>query len=194
MPVGEFQPTMLDWESMWAPYDEATYQAVLDQIYSHDIVLDIGAGDLRLGQRMANLCERVYAIEYQEQVLNRARQHSDQRLPENLIVLQTDARSLPFPDDVTTGVLLMRHCSHFRLYADKLKAVGAMRLITNSRWRSGIEIIPLQSNRMAYAELEMGWYACWCGAAGFKSGPVHLLSSELESQTHEVIACPQCGP
>ena len=194
MHTGEFQSIMLDWETMWAPYDEATYQSVLDQICSHDIVLEIGAGDLRLAQRMANLCKRVYAIELQAYILDRTKQQYGQQLPENLLVLQTDARNVPFPDDVTTGVLLMRHCTHFQLYAEKLKAVGARRLVTNARWRLGIEIIPLQSNRMDYDELEIGWYACWCGEAGFKSGPVDLLSLELEGQTHEVVDCPLCGP
>jgi hypothetical protein len=193
MPAGMFQPDMLDWETIWAPYDEGTYQDVLVQIYPYDIVLDIGAGDLRLALRMASLCERVYAIELQEQLLKEARKQSNQQLPENLIFFQADARSMPFPDSVTTGVLLMRHCTHFKLYADKLKAVGAGRLITNARWRSGIEVIPLQSERMPYADLNLGWYACWCGAAGFKPGPLHLLSPELESQTHEVLACPQCS-
>ena len=47
-----------DWELHWAPYDPATYQMVLEQLLPDDVVLDIGAGDLRLarlGERVENL-------------------------------------------------------------------------------------------------------------------------------------------
>ncbi len=43
------------WEARWAPYDEATYAAVLAAIRPDDVVLDIGAGDLRLARRMAQI-------------------------------------------------------------------------------------------------------------------------------------------
>ena len=46
------------WEAMFAPYDQPTYQAVLDQIQPHDIILDIGAGDLRLARQMAQIARQ----------------------------------------------------------------------------------------------------------------------------------------
>ena len=47
-------PDPLDpWERMWAPYDEATYAAVLAAVGPDDILLEIGAGDLRLARRLA---------------------------------------------------------------------------------------------------------------------------------------------
>ncbi|HSK65767.1 MAG TPA: hypothetical protein VK888_02485, partial [Anaerolineales bacterium] len=51
------------WEAMHAHYDQPTYQAVLDQLSSKDIVLEIGAGDLRLARQMARFARKVYAVE-----------------------------------------------------------------------------------------------------------------------------------
>jgi hypothetical protein len=140
---------------------------------------------------MAMTCRWVYAFEIQNSILDLA--YADgMEFPENLNVQCGDARCVPFPEDVTTGVLLMRHCNHFRLYADKLKAVGAEYLITNARWRSGVEVIHLQSERKPYWQIEMGWYACWCGAVGYKPGSVEHLTPELEGIIHEVVDCPIC--
>jgi hypothetical protein len=192
MQVGESIITDVDWEAMWSPYDEATYQAVLDQIDQDDIVLDIGAGDLRLARRMATRCRYVYAIEIQEEILNHFEKESAQPIPGNLLIMHADARYTPFTDDVTTGVLLMRHCTNFRLYADKLKMAGAERLITNGRWRLGVEVIPLQATRLKYQQLSIGWYACWCGTTGFKCGPFELFTPEVEDVISEVTNCPHC--
>lgn len=181
-----------EWEMMWAPYDEATYQAVLAHIQSHDVVLDIGAGDLRLAQRMAKIAKRVYAIELQPKILQQGLTSITGVLPQNLTLLCGDARVLPFPPNVTVGVLLMRHCLHFQLYAEKLKAIGAQKLITNARWRLGVEIIPLSTSRPSYSEIPLGWYACWCGATGFKSGPAEQLTPEVEENIFEVRNCPHC--
>ena len=180
------------WEAMWAPYDEATYRAVLNQIAADDVILDIGAGDLRLARQAARVCRRVYAIEIQKELLELATRDEDNTSVDNLTVLHGDARHLPFPRDVKTGVLLMRHCAHFRLYADKLKAAGADRLITNARWRLGVEVMALQTERIPYRQLGMGWYACWCGATGFKPGPVEELTLEASEIVHEIIDCPKC--
>jgi hypothetical protein len=87
----------------------------------------------------------------------------------------------------------MRHCNHFQLYAEKLKSVGANRLITNARWRLDVEVIPLQNGRAEYQQLPLGWYACWCGSTGFKSGPVDLITPEINNTITEVINCPHCA-
>jgi hypothetical protein len=184
---------VLDWETIWAPYDEATYRVVLEQIDPQDIVLDIGAGDLRLSRRIATICRRVFAIEIQAPLIEQS-QIKLGPFPDNLIVLHGDARHLTFPDDLTVGVLLMRHCNHFSIYADKLKASSASRLITNARWGMGVEVLSLQSKRIPYNEVEIGWYACWCGGAGFKPGPVSRLTDEILAHTQEVVDCPLCSP
>ncbi|MCC6957056.1 MAG: hypothetical protein IT316_09720 [Anaerolineales bacterium] len=173
---------------MWAPYDASTYQAVLDELDSDDVALEIGAGDLRLARKMALVCRKVYAIERQPAILS-----LDPRpLPGNLIAVQGDARDLPFPAGITAGVLLMRHCNHFHLYIEKLKAAGCRRLITNARWRMGVETIQLEAPRRAYGAIPIGWYACWCGATGFVDGDIGLLNPEAEATIHEVAGCPRC--
>ena len=179
------------WEAMFAPYDEATYRAVLEWLSPEDIVLDIGAGDLRLAQQMARIVQRVYAVEIDPELLDRATAWRGP-LPASLIPICADARLLDFPSDVTTGVLLMRHCTCFRLYVEKLRNAGAARLVTNARWRMAVEVVDLQVRRNSFADVSMGWFACLCGGTGFKEGPAELWSVEMDQETHEVSGCPKC--
>lgn len=181
-----------DWEALWAPYDEATYRSVLEHIGTEDVVLDIGAGDMRLARQMIEKCRKVYALEIQEELINTALTEANNQPSEKLVVIQGDARRIQFPKDVTVGVLLMRHCTHFQLYANKLREAGAERLITNARWRMGVEVVQLIAGRIPFRELTLGWYACWCGKVGFKPGPVERLIPEIIYVTHEVDGCPQC--
>ena len=190
---GEFTQQHWDpgvWEQMWAPYDEVTYRNVLEFVRPSDVVLELGAGDLRLARRAARIAKKVYALEQHEALLQRAAQAEP--VPENLVVLHGDARVLPFPVGVTCGILLMRHCRHFQLYANKLRDLGSDRLITNARWRLGVEMLTLQTPRKRYGEIEMGWYACWCGEVGFKPGDAARLTSEIEASVFEVVDCPRC--
>ena len=76
------------WEALWAPYDEPTYQLVLDYVRPDDVVLDIGAGDLRLTRRVAAVAQRVYALERDPAVLARSERGS---WPANLVVICADA-------------------------------------------------------------------------------------------------------
>lgn len=180
--------TAREWERLWAPYDEPTYGQVMRAIRPDDVVLEIGAGDLRLSRHLAEIAQRVIAWEIQADVLFRAAY----ALPQNLAACHVDALREKVPEGVTTAVLLMRHCQHFQLYANKLHAAGCLRLITNARWGMDVEVINLQVPRMLYAASPMGWYACWCGTTGFKQGPVEYLTPELETAVHEVIDCPSC--
>ena len=176
---------------MHACYDPPTYQAVLDRLGPRDVVLDIGAGDLRLARQMAAIIRKVYAVEVNARVLEQA----DSRrslLPANVISICADVRTLTFPSDITTGVLMMRHCTCFRLYADKLRSAGATRLITNARWRMDVEVVDLVVSRKPFAEAEMGWYACACGGTGFKEGPPEQWSLEIDRIVNEVASCPHC--
>lgn len=175
------------WEAMFATYDQPTYQAVLDQIHPEDVIIDIGAGDLRLSRQMAGIARRVYAVEMNARLLV----GSDPLLP-NLIPIHADARELEFPGDITTGVLLMRHCTSFRLYIEKLREAGANRLITNARWGMHVETIDLRSSGKPFAEVEMGWFACACGDRGFKEGPAEQWTFELDQLITEVSSCPRC--
>lgn len=192
------QPAAMDeaaWEGLWAPYDRATYQVVLQYIHPQDIILEIGAGDLRLARLIAGTARRVYAIETQARLLASAFDPTRDTLPVNLVVVVGNALWRPFWADITAAVLLMRHCRHFRIIAEKLKAAGCQRLITNARWRMGVEQIWLGAPRIPYSDVKIGWYACWCGAAGFKPGPAEDITAELDAKVFEVTGCPYCsGP
>lgn len=171
---------------MWAAYDDPTYAEVLGYIDPAAVVLDIGAGDMRLACHMAKQARLVLALE-----LDPLR-FAGKVLPPNVRALAVDARTWPFPEGVDTAVLLMRHCTHTGLYIDKLIAAGCRRLITNARWGLGVECINLQEQPQPFASLKAGWYGCRCGAVGFREGPAAELNSRLIEQVHEVATCPKC--
>lgn len=175
-----------EWEAMWSPYDEETYARALSYIPDGATVLDIGAGDLRLARRIAARARVVHAIERNPAL------SSGEPLPPNLIAVCGDARALPFPAGIDTAVLLMRHCRHFALYRRKLEAIGCARLITNARWRMGVECMDLRVRPRPWAELTLGWYACRCGAAGFRPGPTDRLTDNIAETVFEVGQCPEC--
>lgn len=174
------------WEALWAPYDEETYAKALAFIPAGATVLDIGAGDLRLARRAAERARLVYAIEQHPELL------VGEPLPPNLIAICGDARTTSFPPGTDTAVLLMRHCRHFALYRRKLEVIGAARLVTNARWGMDVECIDLTRAPVSYDSLSMGWYACRCGATGFRPGPPEQLSALLADTTYEVDQCPEC--
>lgn len=180
----------LDWERAWATYDEPTYQAALDWVRPDDVVLEIGAGDLRLARRLAAQARLVYALEVDAALV--AASNAPQ--PANLQVLIGDARTLPFPVGLTLGVVLMRHCRHLALYWEKLAAAGATRLITNARWRLAPELIALDAPRHPFDEAPPGWYACCCGAVGFVEGSADQFSYNQLDSVGEVMNCPACRP
>lgn len=180
------------WELAWAPYDQQTYDFVLALIQPNDIVLDIGAGDLRLALKMARKAKVVYACEIQERLVQSGIRGAGNSFPNNLKVVVGDARYSQFPEDLTLAVLLMRHCKHFSFYAQKLIQAGCPRLVTNARWRMNIEVVHLAAPRVVYKELVCGWYACICGATGFKIGQAENFQIEMSDHVHEVKDCPDC--
>jgi len=177
------------WEWVWAPHDAHTYELVLEQIAENDIVLEIGAGDLRLSRQIAERAKWIYALEINRPLLER----SSNALPANMQTIVGDAREAPFPENITVAVLLMRHCTHFSLYFDKLRAVSCQRLITNARWGMNVETTNLIASRCSYQTLEIGWYACRCGNCGFKSGPPQVLTEQIADQVWELDSCPVCN-
>ncbi|NPA91580.1 MAG: methyltransferase domain-containing protein [Chloroflexi bacterium] len=179
------------WDALWAPYDEDTYAFVLEQVTPDDVVVDIGAGDLRLAFRLAQRVRRVYAIERQPHLVARALQ--ERQRPANLFILVGDARVLPFPPDVTIGVLLMRHSPDVALYWAKLQERGARGLVTNARWGLGPEYIDINAPRVPFEHVQMGWYACRCGATGFIPGPPEEMDEHVFRTIHEVANCPVCN-
>ena len=180
---------MEEWEALWAPYDEGTYAAVLAAIEPADVVLDIGAGDLRLTRRIAERAQQVIAWEIQPDLLTAA----IRPLPANLVAVAADARTEPVPAGVTLAVLLMRHCTHYALYVEKLRAAGCWRLITNARWGMGVEVVDLGMG-VPFDSVGIGWYACRrCGAVGF----VETVAAQVDKATIENVSdvegCPACS-
>ena len=180
---------MIEWEMTWSPYDEPTYASVLSALHPTDVVLDIGAGDLRLARRMAAVVRQVVAWETQPDVLE---QGAALPLPDNLAPVLTDARQEPIPSGVNVAVLLMRHCTNFRLYVEKLAAAGCRWLLTNARWGLDVERVDLWVERVPFTAVSLGWFACRCGHTGFVPGPPEMLTPEIEGFIHEVYDCPAC--
>ena len=155
------------------------------------MVLEIGAGDLRLARRLAEIARQVYAIEINRALVASSTAQAGHQL-NNLHLICADAYQYPFPSGVTLAVLLMRHCRQFAVIADKLAATGCRRLATNARWGLEVELIDLLAPRLKFSAVSMGWYACWCGATGFVPGPAEQLTPRREAAVKEVIDCPAC--
>jgi hypothetical protein len=112
---------------------------------------------------------------------------------ERLIVVCTDARSEPVLPGVTVAVLLMRHCTHYALYVEKLRAAGCQRLITNARWGMGLEVIDLGPG-LPFDSVGMGWYACRrCGAVGWTGEDAAAVNERTVAHVADVEGCPACG-
>lgn len=178
---------LCDWEGWFHPYDDETYGLVLQHIQEHETVLDIGAGDLRLALQMALRAKRVYAVEVNPLLVGMALGEIGLDLPRNLHVICGNALDVTFPPDASVAVLLMRHCQHFARYFDKLQAAGVERLITNVRWKSGVELIDLTAPRVPLDQVQEGWYACRCGAVGYVG-----QGERSEAPAVEVLVCPVC--
>ncbi len=183
--VNPAQMTGEDWETAWAPYDEDTYRAALEMLLPDDVVLDIGAGDLRFARRAAERARAVIAIEQRAELLAGP-------CPPKLAVICGDALKVLFPSGLTVAVLLMRHCRHFSDYVAKLRAAGCGRLITNARWRMGLEQIDLDAPRIPFDQLQGGWYACLCGGTGFAVAAAQALDIQALDRIAEVEGCPIC--
>jgi hypothetical protein len=182
----------VDWAGTWALYDEGTYQAALDYLEPGSFILDIGAGNLHLaGRALAKGC-RVIAVEFQLAVIRQA--PPDVLSHERLHVVAADARDYPFPPGLDAALLLMRYCEDFALYVRKLRACGCPKLITNARWRMGVECIPLRVGEAFQAD-RVGWYACVrCGKTTFITGRVDQLTLGIELDYVNVEGCPHCLP
>lgn len=183
--------TETDWEARWAPYDMPTYREALGLIQPAATVLDIGAGDLRFARLLARRADFVYAIEYQLELLTAAHEVD---FPANVEVICADARITPFPDDIDTAVLLMRHCREFGRYVRKLRFVGCRWLVTNARWGFGVELIDLDRQALPFVAVSRGWYACRCGNTGFRDCPPEDLNMADLRTIAEVATCPVCRP
>ena len=180
---------LTDWEGWFSPYDEETYDLVLQNVGQDDVVIEIGAGDLRLALQLAERARRVHAVEVNPILVGAALQTIGFDLPRNLLVICANALDIAFPADITVAVLLMRHCQHFGRYVDKLRAAGCQRLLTNARWKSGVESMDLTCPGIPFGEVSEGWYACHCGVVGYVG-----RGERSDTSPVEVIDCPACQP
>ncbi|RLC89755.1 MAG: rRNA adenine methyltransferase [Chloroflexi bacterium] len=178
---------LADWEGWFSPYGEETYSTVLGHIAPDDVVLEIGAGDLRLALRLAERARKVYAVEVNPLVVGPALEIIGLHLPRNLYVVCANALDFPISPDITTAVLLMRHCQHFERYFNQLQAAGCRQLLTNARWKSGVEMIDLVAPRIPFQQVHEGWYACRCGAVGYVGRGERPAAPAVE-----VNDCPAC--
>lgn len=176
-----------DWEGRFSHYEEEIYQAVLERVGPEDIVLEIGAGDLYLALQIARRASRVYAVEVNPQIVSGALGAIGLSMPRNLHVICANALDFPVPTDVTIAVLLMRHCRHFGEYFDRLQSAGCRWLLTNARWKCGVEAIDLQAPRIPFEQVDEGWYACRCGAVGYVG-----VGDRADAPPLEVAGCPHC--
>ena len=183
----EARHELQDWESWFHPGEPGDHGQVLARLRHADVVLDLGAGDLQLALQMAGSVSRVYAVELNPLLVSQALAHVGLDLPRNVHVVCANFLDFPFPPGVTVGVLLMRHCQHFRILFERLTASGCQRLLTNARWKSGVEEIDLFARRAAFEELVEGWYACRCGAVGYVGQGEQPLGAPVE-----VEGCPAC--
>jgi SAM-dependent methyltransferase len=177
-----------DWESWYSPYDEDVYSQALTQIDECDVVLDVGAGDLRLALRIAEIARRVYAVECNPRVLGPALETIGLSLPRNLHAICANALDFSIPPGLTAAVLLMRHCQHFGDYFDRLQRAGCRKLITNARWKIGLETIDLTAPRWPFEQVSEGWYACRCGDVGYIGAGTRVDAAPVETAT-----CPACS-
>lgn len=178
---------MRRWDSLWAAYDEGTYQEALSLIKPGSVVLDIGAGDLRFARMLVENDCRVIAIECQAHIVECSPVKLD-----GIQVVIADARDWPFSTPIDAAVLLMRHCQDFGLYIQKLRACGCPVLITNARWRMGVEAISLSLSDH-YDPNRAGWSACMrCGAVQFILTEAAYDQPDIDTAVTNVEGCPQC--
>ena len=72
-------------------------------------------------------------------------------------------------------------------YFDHLQSAGCRRLLTNARWRSGVEMVDLTAPRLPFEQVREGWYACRCGAVGYVG-----QGERSDAPAVEVSDCPAC--
>jgi SAM-dependent methyltransferase len=178
---------LTDWEGWFSPYPLEIYETVLSHIAPDDVVLEIGAGDLRLALQMAERAQRVYAVEVNPLVIGSALETIGLSIPRNLHAICANALDFPIPPGVTVAVLLMRHCQHFGEYFERLRTADCDRLLTNARWKSGVEIVDLKAPRLPFERVSEGWYACSCGTVGYVGS-----GTRAEALPVEVTTCPTC--
>jgi hypothetical protein len=91
--------------AMYVPH-KGSYRSILSKIDVNDIIMDAGAGDFRLAIMMAAKSKKVYAIEINPTLVQKAIGIIGFDLPLNLFIVCGDFNQIPVPSDVTKIVCL----------------------------------------------------------------------------------------
>lgn len=96
-------------EELFFVPEDWLYDEVLEQLNKDDVVMDMGAGDLRLSLLMAEKVKKVYAIEINHQVVSYALDVISYDIPPNLDIIVGSMFDYEIPSDVTTIVVLVKN-------------------------------------------------------------------------------------
>lgn len=99
-----------DGEEMFVP-ETWFYDIVLSMLRGSDVVLDVGAGDLRFALLASRKVRKIYAVEVDPKIMSSALRIISYDLPRNVIPICADARDVALPSDVTVITCLMIHRS-----------------------------------------------------------------------------------
>ena len=91
--IGTFQSVM------YIPH-EANYKEILEKLNKDDIVMDMGAGDLRFALLASQKVQKVYAVEMNPEIIAVALSIIKWGLPRNLVVICADWRYVEVPSEV----------------------------------------------------------------------------------------------
>jgi len=90
---------------MYVPQKE-NYKDALSKLKKDDVLIDMGAGDLRFALMASERCKKVYAVEMCPKTVGDALNIIGYALPRNLIVICADWRYVQVPSDVTIVINL----------------------------------------------------------------------------------------
>jgi len=83
------------------------YEEALSTLRRKDVLMDMGAGDLRFALMASEKCKKVYAVEMNPETISRALGVIGYALPRNLVVICADWRYVPVWRDVTIIINLV---------------------------------------------------------------------------------------
>ena len=78
------------WATVMMVAQTENYQCILSKLRKKDVLMDMGAGDLRLALKATEKCQKVYAVELCPYTVYRSLQIIGYSMPPNLIVTCAD--------------------------------------------------------------------------------------------------------
>ncbi|MFX1453737.1 MAG: hypothetical protein ACFFDB_00045 [Promethearchaeota archaeon] len=86
--------------AMYMPHTEL-YNEILEKLSEDDIIIDMGSGDFRFPLLISQKVKKVYAVEFNPELVYNALKIIGFDLPDNLIIICADWFLIPIPKDVT---------------------------------------------------------------------------------------------